>query len=113
MDSFIAHFTAPKVIGILACLGTSIYILIFTSKYRKDFIEGMKGEDGKLQFIEAVLSVWLILFTSMIICDFALGLHASVEAWWSMDSIFAFGVAGGVFKQRQRINEIKSNGEVH
>lgn len=111
MDEFIAHFTAPKVIGIIACIATSVYILLFTARHRKDFIEGMKGEDGKLQFIEGVLSIWLILFTSMIICDFTLGLHASVEAWWSMDSIFAFGVAGGVFKQRQRVAELKNQND--
>lgn len=110
MESFIAHFTAPKVIGIIACFVTFVYILIFTAKYRKDFMESMKGEDGKLQFIEGVLTVWLILFTSMIICDFTLGLHASEAAWWSMDSVFAFGVGGGVFKQRQRVNELKNNG---
>lgn len=109
MDNFIAHFTAPKVIGIIACICTGLYILFFTTKHRKEFLDSLKGEDGKLQFIEGVLSVWLILFTSMILCDFTLGLHASDQAWWSMDSVFAFGVAGGVFKQRQRISEIKNN----
>lgn len=112
IDKFIEYFNAPKVLGLIAALVTLAYILYFTFRHHKDLMESIKGEDNKMQFIEALLSIWLILFVAMIVSDFALGLHASEEAWWAMDSVFAFGVAGGVYKARTRSVETKTNAGV-
>lgn len=93
-------FTPPKIIGILFALGTLGYILYLTVKHREDFWTAVKGDNNKLDIIEAVVIVWMVLFVAMITADFALGLHASNEAWYSMDAIFAFSVAGNKFAPR-------------
>ncbi len=93
-------FTPPKIIGILFALGTLGYVFYLTIKYREDFWSAIKGENGKLDIIEAVVIVWMVLFVAMITADFALGLHASNEAWYSLDAIFAFSVAGNKFAPR-------------
>lgn len=93
-------FTPPKIIGICFAIGTLGYIFYLTIKYRQDFWSAIKGDNGRLDIIEAVVIVWMVLFVAMITADFALGLHASNEAWYSLDAIFAFSVAGNKFAPR-------------
>lgn len=93
-------FTPPKIIGIFFAVGTLGYIFYLTVKHKNDFWTAVKGENNKLDIIEAVVIIWMVLFVSMITADFALGLHASNEAWYSMDAIFAFSVAGNKFAPR-------------
>lgn len=93
-------FTPAKIIGIFFALGTLGYIFYLTVSHRSDFWSAIKGENGKLDIIEAVVIIWMVLFVAMITADFALGLHASNEAWYSLDAIFAFSVAGNKFAPR-------------
>lgn len=85
---------APKMVGFFFAVGTLSYIFVVTTRHHKEFWEGIKGDDGKLQFIEAALTIWLTLFTGMAVADFAFGLVASDKLWWSMDTIFLIGVGG-------------------
>ena len=94
VDRILMWLDAPRMIGFIFACGTVGYIFIVTSRHHQEFWEGIKGDDGKLQFLEAALTVWLALFVPMIIADFAFGLIASDKAWWSMDSIFLIGVGG-------------------
>lgn len=87
-------FDPPKIIGACFAVGTLGYILILTIIHHKDFWQGIKGEDGELNFLEAALTVWLVLFSSMVVADFAFGLVASDKIMWSMDSVFLVGVGG-------------------
>lgn len=93
-------FTPAKIIGILFALGTVGYIFFLTISHKQDFWSAVKGENGKLDIIEAVVIIWMVLFVAMVTADFALGLHASNEAWYSLDAIFAFSVAGNKFAPR-------------
>lgn len=93
-------FTPAKVIGILFAIGTIGYIFFLTISHRQDFWSAVKGENNKLDIIEAVVIIWMVLFVAMITADFALSLHASNEAWYSLDAIFAFSVAGNKFAPR-------------
>jgi hypothetical protein len=93
---------APRVVGLLFALGTIGYIFVITARHHDEFWEGVKGEDGKLQFIEAALTIWLALFVPMAIADFAFGLVASDHLYYSMDSIFLIGVGGSVAKVMNR-----------
>ena len=96
IDKMIVWLDAPKVVGFIFAVVTAMYLLMITRKRHAEFWEAVRGEDGKTQFIEMVLVVWVILFTAMIIADFAFGLVASDKAWWSMDSIFLIGIGGRV-----------------
>lgn len=99
-QELLEFFTPAKIIGIFFALGTLGYILFLTVKHKDDFWSAVKGDNGKLDIIEAVVIVWMVLFVAMITADFALGLHASNEAWYSLDAIFAFSVAGNKFAPR-------------
>jgi len=94
IERLITWVDAPKVVGFFFACGTIAYLFIITTRHHQEFWEGIKGDNGKLEFIEAALTVWLVLFTAMVIADFAFGLVASGHAWWSMDSIFLIGVGG-------------------
>lgn len=100
--AFLEFFTPAKVVGIIFAFGTLGYIFYLTVQHKEDFWSAFKGENGKLDIIEAVVIVWLVLFVGMIVADFALGLIASEEAWYSMDAVFAFCVAGNKFSNRTR-----------
>jgi len=102
-------FTPAKIIGIIFAFGTLGYIMYLTVSHKEDFWSAVKGENNKLDIIEAVVIVWLVLFVGMIVADFALGLHASEEAWYSMDAVFAFSVAGNKFSTRTRGGIPKDN----
>jgi len=93
-DKFLLWLDAPRMVGFFFAVGTFAYIFFITIKHHKEFWEGVKGDDGKLQFIEAALTIWLALFVPMVIADFAFGLVASDKVWWSLDSIFLIGVGG-------------------
>jgi len=93
-DKLLQWLDAPRMIGFIFACGTIGYIFVVTSRHHKEFWEGIKGEDGKLQFIEAALTIWLALWVPMMVADFAFGLIASDKAWWSMDSIFFIGIGG-------------------
>jgi len=94
MNDLLLWLDAPRIIGLMFAAGTISYLFVVTTKHHKEFWEGIKGDDGKLQFIEAALTVWLALFVPMVVADFAFGLVASDKVWWSMDSIFLVGVGG-------------------
>lgn len=96
------YFTVAKLIGVFCALCTVGYLLYFTIKHRAEFWNAIKGDNGKLDTLEALLLVWMILFVAMIISDFALGLRASEEAWYSMDAVFLFSVGGKTFSARER-----------
>ena len=96
IEKLLSWIDAPKVVGLFFALGTFSYLFFVTTRHHQEFWEGVKGEDGKLQFIEAALTIWLVLFTAMVIADFSFGLVASGHAWWSMDSVFLIGVGGKV-----------------
>jgi len=100
-------FTPAKIIGICFAVGTLGYVFYLTVTHRNEFWSAVKGENNKLDIIEAVVIIWMVLFVAMITADFALGLHASNEAWYSMDAIFAFSVAGSKFATRSKIQEPK------
>lgn len=95
-------FTPEKIVGILFALGTLGYIFYLTVSHSGDFWGAFKGVDNKLDIVEAVVIMWLVLFVAMITADFALGLQASKEAWYSMDAVFLFAVAGSKFATRSR-----------
>lgn len=101
-QQLLEFFTPAKIIGICFAIGTLGYIFYLTVKHRSDFWSAVKGDNDKLDIIEAVVIIWMVLFVAMITADFALGLHASNEAWYSMDAIFAFSVAGNKFAPRGR-----------
>lgn len=111
IEKLITWFDAPKVIGFFFAFGTFSYLLFVTTKHHEEFWEGIKGDNGKLEFIEAALTVWLVLFVVMIIADFSFGLVASPHAWWSMDSVFLIGVGGKVTSvmNRGKKNETTSD----
>lgn len=100
MNEIFEWIDAPRIVGFFLAIGTFGYLFIVTTRHHQEFWEGIKGDDGKLQFIEAALTVWLCLFTVMVIADFAFGLVASDNAWWSMDSVFLIGVGGKVTSKR-------------
>lgn len=100
VDKILMWIDAPKVVGFFFAVGTVGYLLVVTTRHHKEFWEGIKGDDNKLQFIEAALTIWLVLFTAMVLADFAFGLVASDKAWWSMDSVFLIGVGGKVTSTR-------------
>jgi hypothetical protein len=105
MEKFIEimeYFTPAKIIGAVFALGTLGYLFYLTIKHKDEFWEAFKGENKKLDIIEAVVIVWLVLFVAMTVGDFTLGLIASEEAWYSMDAVFLFAVAGKSFDLRQR-----------
>jgi len=104
-NEFLEFLTPAKVIGICFAIGTLGYIFYLTVTHKADFWGAIKGENNKLDIIEAVVIVWMVLFVSMIVADFTLGLQASSEAWYSMDAIFAFSVAGSKFATRTRVPE--------
>lgn len=93
-DKLLIWLDAPRMIGFIFACGTVGYVLFITVKHHRAFWEGITGDDGKLQFLEAALTIWLALFVPMVIADYAFGLVASDKAWWSMDSIFFIGVGG-------------------
>lgn len=102
IQEILNFFTPPKIMGVCFAIGTLAYIFYLTVKYRSDFWTAIKGDNGKLDIIEAVVIIWMVLFVAMTTADFALGLHASNEAWYSMDAIFAFSVAGNKFAPRSK-----------
>lgn len=95
-------FTPAKIIGILFAIGTLGYIFSLTISHREDFWSAFKGDNNKLDIVEAVVIVWLVLFVAMVVADFALQLHASEEVWYSMDAIFLFCIGGKTFDPRSR-----------
>lgn len=92
MSDFLLWLDAPRMIGLIFAIGTLGYLFVITARHHAEFWEGIKGDDNKLQFIEAALTVWLALFVPMVVADFAFGLVASNSVWYSMDSIFLIGV---------------------
>ncbi len=97
-----AFFTPAKIVGILFAFGTLGYVFYLTISHAQDFWVAFKGADNKLDIVEAVVIIWMVLFVSMIVGDFTLGLTASEEAWYSMDAVFLFAVAGSKFATRSR-----------
>lgn len=102
IEEILMWFTPSKFIGLIFAFGTSGYILYLTVRYKSEFWDAFKGENKKLDVIEIVIIIWLVLFVSMAIADFAMGLHASEALWYSMDMIFAFAVAGKTFSAREK-----------
>lgn len=111
MNDFLLWLDAPRMVGLLFAIGTIGYIFVVTARHHAEFWEGIKGDDNKLQFIEAALTIWLALFVPMVVADFAFGLVASDSVWYSMDSIFLIGVGArtvmnrGEKKEKQPPNE--------
>jgi small-conductance mechanosensitive channel len=107
---FLNYLTPAKFIGILFAFGTLGYLFYLTIKHKTDFWEAFKGENKKLEIIEAVIIVWLVLFVAMVVGDFTLQLHASDHVWYSMDAIFFACVLGHKFapkgKDKTTITEI-------
>lgn len=101
-DKFLLWLDAPRMVGFIFAIGTFSYIFFITARHHKEFWEGIKGDDGKLQFIEGALTVWLALFVPMAVADFAFGLVASDKLWYSMDSVFLIGVGGRVVSVMNR-----------
>lgn len=95
-ETFLQWLDAPRMVGFIFAVGTIGYIFFVVASHHKEFWPGIKGDDGKLQFIESALTIWLALFVPMAVADFAFGLVASDKLWWSMDSIFFIGVGGRV-----------------
>lgn len=95
-------FTPAKIVGIIFAFGTLGYIFYLTVSHSADFWGAFKGADNKLDIVEAVVIMWMVLFVGMIVGDFTLGLTASNEAWYSMDAVFLFAVAGSKFATRSR-----------
>lgn len=104
IDKLIHWVDAPRILGLFLAMGTFAYLFGVTLKHRTEFWDGIKGEDNKLQFMEAALTIWLVLFTVMVVSDFALGLVASDKAWWSMDSVFLVGAGAKTIQVVNRSN---------
>lgn len=102
IEEILMWFTPSKFIGLMFALGTSGYIFYLTIRYKSEFWDAFKGENKKLDVIEIVIIIWLVLFVSMTIADFTMGLHASEELWYSMDAVFLFAVGGKGYEARQR-----------
>lgn len=105
IQEILNFFTPPKIIGVCFAIGTLGYVFYLTVSHKEDFWSAVKGDNNKLDIIEAVVIIWMVLFVAMITADFALGLHASSEAWYSMDAIFFFSVAGNKFAPRTKTPE--------
>lgn len=107
LQEVITWFDGPKIVGTVFALVTGGYILFLSIKHHSDFWDGIKGEDNKLNFLEAALTIWLVLYASMVTADFAFGLVASEKVWWSMDSVFLVGVGGRTLSVMNRDNKAK------
>lgn len=82
-------------IGYAIAICMLVNIMIATFLHRKSITGGLKGEDGKWQFIEWAQLIWTILFPGLVICDL-LGVHASLNVWTSMDAVYLISVGGKV-----------------
>lgn len=79
-------------INIIVATACFLSIALIGVLKARSFWEALLGEDNRMQFIEASLAIWMVLFVFLVIGDFCLNLKASDAVWWSMDSIFLIGI---------------------
>jgi TRAP-type mannitol/chloroaromatic compound transport system permease large subunit len=61
---------------------------------RGQLMKDMKGEDGRWDAVEVAFFVWIILFSVAILGSLFFGLTMPHEAWWSLDTMGVFVLAG-------------------
>lgn len=61
---------------------------------KAQLIKDMKGEDGRWDAVEVAFFAWLILFSTAILGSLFFGLTMPHEAWWSLDTMGVFVLAG-------------------
>ncbi len=67
-----------------------IWFAVWTFIQRKDIMGAIKGPDGRMDLVDVVTAMWLVLFPLMVITNMFLDLEVKSEVWYSMDAIMAF-----------------------
>lgn len=102
----IKELVTPVNVGYVIAAGALVHLMIQTFIHRKGLAEGLRGEDGRWQFIEWAQLVWAVLFPTLVICDLY-GLHASIHVWTSVDAVYLISVGGKVgskyFESRKEV----------
>lgn len=92
---FLIETPVPLLIGYSLALFSlgALYSMMFL--HRRNVLADLRGKDMTWQILELSAIVWMVLMPTMVVCDL-LGLHATTEAWTSMDAIYLINVGGKV-----------------
>jgi hypothetical protein len=109
MESELIPNDLAQIIGYILMIGTIMVLSVFSNKHGKTIIQELKGDNNKWDAPELAIVIWLILFPVMIIADVFIQYHASQSAWYSMDLILLFILAGKVGLEHVRKPKSDSN----
>lgn len=84
--------TFPDVLALISLI--QIWFILWVK--RDEFFTGLKGKDGRWQFVELVGIAWLTLFPTVIVIAL---LRKDTEVWAAMEVVLFIAVAGKSYKQ--------------
>ncbi len=67
-----------------------IWFAVWILFQRRSIMHAIKGSDGKLDLVDLVTAIWLVLFPTIVLTNIFLDLHVEREVWISMDAIMFF-----------------------
>ncbi len=95
-------------LGMLAVI--LIWFAAWTVFQRKSIMDAIKGPDKRLDLVDLVTTLWLVLFPVLVLTNVFLDLHVEREVWISMDAIMLFLLGKkGYEKSKELANKSKEN----
>lgn len=103
-DKFVSNITPGHFEGILLYCAGDLSITIVQVLLAKSWIKGLKGDNGRWEPPEIVVSLWIMLFPRMILASGFLKMTFPTEAWYFMAAVLLFVLLG-----RERLEKIISS----
>jgi len=90
-----------KLLGYLYMIGLVSFLMYLAVKYRKEFWQGIKGGNNKLEMPEIIMAMSLIVYINVVIADTFLGLIPSDGVFWSLNGVIMYALTHRIFSPKK------------
>ncbi len=109
LSDILAAEPLKSYIGYVYMFGLILFLLHIVIRHRKEFWNGIKGKDGRLELPEMISFLVMIIYMSVVIADVFIGLKPSESVFWSLNTILLYTLTGRIFMNTGGKNPLTQN----